>query len=63
MEYLNWVIANWGLIYSIATSVVGTAALVAAATPTTKDDGVIAKIRGLLDFAGANFGNAKNAPK
>lgn len=47
-------------IYDIATSVVGTAAVIAAVTPTPKDDAVLAIVRKLLDFIGFNIGFAKN---
>ena len=56
--------AHWQEYLQIALSVVGTAALIAAATPTPKDDTAVAKVQGILkkiaDFLGANFGNAKN---
>jgi hypothetical protein len=47
-------------VYNIASSVVGTAAVIAAATPTPKDDTVLSIIRKALDFIGFNIGFAKN---
>ena len=47
-------------VLDIATSVVGTAAVIAAATPTPKDDNVFAIVKKVLDFLAFNFWNAKN---
>lgn len=47
-----------------ALSLLGYAcAAIAALTPTPKDDGVISALRKLIDFAGLNFGGAKNASR
>ena len=46
--------------YMIATSVLGTAAIVATMTPTPKDDAVISKIQKFIHIVGLNFGFAKN---
>jgi len=45
----------------IATSVIGTFALIASMTPTKKDDTIVGYLTKLIDFLGANFGQAKNA--
>ena len=42
-------------------SVIGTAAVIAAATPTKRDDSVVGFVSRLIDFFGANIGAAKNA--
>lgn len=47
-------------IFDIATSVVGTAAMIAALTPTPKDDIILGTLRKALDFVGFNFLFAKN---
>ncbi len=57
---MNWIIENASNIFAVATSVVGTAALIAAMTPTPKDDGIVAKAKKVLDFFAGNFGFAKN---
>ena len=44
----------------IATSVIGTASVIAAITPTPKDDAILAVLRKAIDFLGFNFGYAKN---
>jgi len=47
-------------ILEICTLVVALAAAIAALTPTPKDDGIVKKIRKVVDFLALNFGNAKN---
>ena len=47
-------------IYDVLTSVVGTAAVIAALTPTPKDDLILGKVRKALDLVGANVMHAKN---
>ena len=60
MEIISYITANFGTIITIALSVVGTAALIAAVTPTPKDDAIVAQLRKVVDFLAANWGNAKN---
>ena len=67
IEKINTLVALAPTILLIATSVVGTAALIAAATPTPKDDVVVTlaqkalvALRKVIDFVGANYGGAKN---
>jgi hypothetical protein len=47
-------------VLDIVTSVVGTASVIAAITPTPKDDAIVAKVRKVLDLFAFNFWNAKN---
>jgi len=47
-------------ILDIATSVIGTASVIAAVTPTTKDDSIVAFLRKIMDLLAFNFWNAKN---
>lgn len=60
MEYINWIMENKVTIFSVATSVVGVAAVVATLTPTDADNKIIAKISAVIHFLAANFGKAKN---
>ena len=53
-------ITSW---IGIATSVVGIFAVVAAVTPTKRDDKIVGKIMKFIDVLGANFGAAKNKDK
>ena len=57
---MNYILEHAGELFAILTSVIGTASLIAALTPTPKDDGVLKKIKSLLDILGANVFNAKN---
>lgn len=45
------------------TGVISIAAAIAAMTPSPKDDGIIKKVRMLLDLAALNVFNAKNKEK
>ena len=47
-------------VFNVVTAAVALAAAVAAFTPTPKDDGVVAKLRGLIDLLAMNFLNARN---
>jgi len=40
---------------------VGAASMVAAATPTKKDDKIMGKVKAVLNIFAMNFGGAKNA--
>lgn len=51
----EWAGAIWGII----TSLVTLASLIAALTPTPKDDEVLMKIRRVIETIALNFGNAK----
>lgn len=66
MEFIRWIISNPVEFVGILTSIVGTAALIAAATPTPTDDARVAKVQKVIkriaDVIGANWGNAKNDP-
>lgn len=57
---MAWIIENAGTIYGIASSIVGTAAVIAAATPNTTDDGIVSAARKVLDLLAFNVGFAKN---
>jgi hypothetical protein len=45
----------------IATSFVGTFALISAATPNKTDDKIWQVLADIVNFLGANFGKAKNS--
>lgn len=48
--------------FPIVTSIIGTFALIAAATPNKSDDRIIQWVYDIINFLGANFGKAKNDP-
>lgn len=56
MEFLT----NAYAYFQVVVGVVGVASMVAAITPTPKDDNAIAAVRKVLDLLAFNFGNAKN---
>lgn len=62
----SWTPTDW---FNLATAIVAASALIAAATPTPKDDEYVSKaktwlkrIRGAIDAMGFNWGNARNDP-
>lgn len=58
---MEWFIQNFGTVFDVASSVVGTAAIIAAVTPTPKDDGIVFVARKVLDLLAFNVGAARNA--
>ena len=61
LEYLQGLSLEQVLL--CVTSVISVAATLAALTPSPKDDGLVAKLRKMVDFLALNFGNAKNEEK
>ena len=57
---MTWTLAHVDDLFSIITSIIAVAAAIAALTPTPKDDGVIAKVRSVINWLAFNFGHAKN---
>lgn len=49
---INWLQANWKDVLAIIGATVTLATLITAATPTTKDDAILAKIVKLLSIFG-----------
>ena len=47
-------------LFNYATAIISAASIIAAVTPTPKDDNIIAKIYRLLDLAAINIGKAKD---
>ncbi|MGL5281923.1 MAG: hypothetical protein ACRC8W_09295 [Plesiomonas shigelloides] len=58
---MQWFIDHIGDIVEIASLVVAIAAIIASATPTPKDDGIVLMLRKIVDILAFNFGGAKNA--
>ncbi|MGN1090903.1 MAG: hypothetical protein ACI4RJ_00210 [Alphaproteobacteria bacterium] len=56
---MNFVITYFNDVLVAITSVVAAASAVCALTPNTKDDTIVAKIRGILDVLALNVGKAK----
>jgi len=66
MEYLNWTLENLEGIWTILASIVTVASLVAALTPSTKDDVAVGsasswltKIKTIVNLLAINVKNAK----
>lgn len=59
----KWVLENWVTIFSVVTSVVGTAAIIAKATPNPVDNAIVDWLIKLINIVGMNFGNTKNLEK
>lgn len=55
-DWLNFIEKYWVVVPSLMSF----ASVVAAATPTPKDDGIVLVLRRIIDFIGFNFGYAKN---
>lgn len=56
MEFLN----KLPELLQAASSVIGTASVIAALVPSPKVQGALSKIRAIVDFLAFNFGHAKN---
>ncbi len=57
---MDWILENKLNLFNIATAVVALAAALAAISPSPKDDGVVAKLRKVLDILAFNVGFAQN---
>ncbi len=55
----DFIITNLDTIFIVITSVVSAASAIAALTPSDLDDGIVAKIRKIVDVLALNVGNAK----
>ena len=57
---MTYIMSNWQAWLAAATSVVGSAAIVATLTPNKSDDKIVQKVLSIINFIGANVGKAKN---
>lgn len=58
---MEWLTENAWLLVQVLTSIVGTFALIATATKNESDNKVADILLKLVNFLGANWGNASNA--
>ena len=58
----EYITQNWEQIMAIVGGVVLTASAIAAITPNTTDNKIMAAIRKLVDLLALNVGKAKNKP-
>tara|TARA_R110000751_G_scaffold114140_1_gene213505 strand:+ start:59 stop:256 length:198 start_codon:yes stop_codon:yes gene_type:complete len=61
-DMITWVIEHSAELIAILTGVVTVASAVAALTPTPKDDNVVGKVYGVIDWLALNVGKAKDKP-
>jgi delta-aminolevulinic acid dehydratase/porphobilinogen synthase len=57
---MDWILTHKLDLLHALTAVVAAAAALTALTPSPADDGVVAKVRAVLNFLAFNFGHAKN---
>tara|TARA_R110000765_G_scaffold177199_1_gene282511 strand:+ start:451 stop:657 length:207 start_codon:yes stop_codon:yes gene_type:complete len=60
---LNYIMTNWQAWLTAATSVIGSAAIIATLTPNKSDDRIVQWLWDIINFVGANVGKAKNTGK
>ena len=58
---IQFIITKWDEILIAISGIVAGASALAALTPTSKDDSILAKIKKVLDVFALNVGNAKTA--
>lgn len=61
MEYITVVIDAIAKYLPVAVSVIGSFSLIATMTPNKVDDKIGQVLLDIVNFAGANFGKAKNS--
>ena len=62
MNFINYIIENKEEIIAVASSVVALASLVAALTPTPKDDSWVGNAYKIVAWLALNVGKAKDKP-
>jgi|GEM_PF-1882124 len=60
---LDFIMTHIDTIFIVITSVIAGASAIAAITPNTTDDKIIAAVKKVADFLALNIGNAKTASK
>jgi len=57
---MTYIMTNWQSWFAVATSIIGTAALIATLTPNKADDHIVQWLLDIVNFVGANVGKARN---
>ena len=57
MDYVYEIIKTW---YPVVSGIIGTFAVIASITPNRADNAVADVLVRVINFLGANFGNARN---
>ena len=60
VSLMTYIMTNWQSWFAVATSIIGTAALVATLTPNKADDRIVQWLLDIINFVGANIGKARN---
>ena len=58
---MAFIIEHGDELLAIVAGIISVASAIAALTPSPKDDGIIAKIRKVVDLLALNVGNAKKS--
>ena len=58
---MEWITENIGNVFDILSKLIAAAAAIAALTSTPKDDGILMKVRKIIDMFALNILNAKNS--
>lgn len=59
MDILTWLTENWADIATVVSSLIASASVITALTPTPKDDNILKKIKEFLNVIALNVGGAK----
>ena len=57
---MTYIMSNWQAWFEVATSIIGSAAIIATLTPNKSDDRIVQWLLDIVNFVGANVGKAKN---
>ena len=57
---MTYIMSNWQAWLAAATSLIGSAAIIATLTPNKSDDRIVQWLLDIVNFVGANVGKAKN---
>ena len=57
---MTYIMSNWQAWFAVATSIIGSAAIIATLTPNKSDDRIVQWLLDIVNFVGANVGKAKN---
>ena len=60
VSMMTYIMTNWQGWLAAATSLVGSAAVIATLTPTKSDDRIVQWLLDIVNFIGANVGKGKN---
>ena len=59
MDILTWLTEDWADIATVVSSLIASASVITALTPTPKDDNILKKIKEFLNVIALNVGGAK----